>query len=763
MGIHKEMLRVGSFRPAKFIERMVQAQSVHCPTAMSMWCHWTGPMKDTEEHLESTTFTFMMNYSVILRSSTLVRIGTWDATIKEERQILGTRQSRPSAGYAHRQGPISPPQSSPPIPMIPHHHPHLRHVAQKAAAHPGYGQGLRHTYQQQTVDQQRASGQPRHQLQFFHTPDLPNSDTPRLPSPPAQPVFERAGSYDMSQDFEQLSIDEIQKALDAELKDDDDLAFYSPNVVAAAAAHMDGMCADGDDEEEIVQVERTDSMDGMEISDMTMSAVMAKPLSPMQEIATQQPTRESTPEHTLEPVQEVNQLPTVQDVSQSVVISARTQESIPTISPIITQQIEEEALLLQCDQQMGQEDSEITTKEIGQVAEQTLPQEEKVSQPELQCTQEIAVSELPTLSPQVRRRLSPSPLPPRGHPAPENVLPPAQRRRIIVDEEESERGSGEFTADADHAEEEELFGKKQRRSSAVVVVAKSMTTHVDQLPRRSITYTRQDPQDKNSRVFRDITDAWAPPQDERPKAQNPRLANAHRPPAERRTSSSTAQPGLVSGMGLTADVFRVLNQHVQQNQSWLPTRTLLSGPAQRSPPRNSATSASRRNLGRFNPLPMRVIPAPAAQTTTDSTSPHVHSSAATSAATSYATTPLASPPASSSDDDTEPENAQLQRHQQQRQQQPLNPELANFLLLTQNPPLHLVAEPEPQSFVPFVAYKPRYLKSRKKKGKAGRTYGQPVVRDKDVHDRYQNLVPPILTPDITSPENSIASQAHLHN
>ncbi|KAG0280455.1 hypothetical protein BGZ96_001562, partial [Linnemannia gamsii] len=100
---------------------------------------------------------------------------------------------------------------------------------------------------------------------------------------------------------------------------------------------------------------------------------------------------------------------------------------------------------------------------------------------------------------------------------------------------------------------------------------------------------------------------------------------------------------------------------------------------------------------------------------------------------------------------------------QQRQQQPENAELVNFLALTQNPPAHLIAEPEPQAFVPFIAYKPRYLKSRRKKGKSGRTYGLPIVRDKGAHDRYQNLVPLVLTPDITSPEDSIASQADRHH
>ncbi|KAF9129099.1 hypothetical protein BGW39_004471 [Mortierella sp. 14UC] len=797
-----EMLRVSSFRPTKFVERMVQAQSVHCPTTMTMWCHWTGPLKDTEEHLESCNFAFEytcayrylgcsykggatdvaahVRYCALQPSqpsystnSSASNNPMQTSSVPSSHHFQQSRQFETSTGHGHRQGPISPPQSSPPVPMVPpphpHHHPHPHHrpMAQRAAAHPGHGHG--HHYQpcqQQPAVQQRSPGQPHQQPLFFHTPVLPESVPPLPPSPPAQSVFERAGSYDVSQGFEQLSIDELQKALDAELDDGDDFAFYSPSVVAATATHMDGVYSGIEEDEDFVQVERTDSMDGLEVSEMTMSPVMTKPLSPMQEIVTQQPTREATPEPTLEPAQEVDQQQTVQDVSQPAVNTEPTQESVPTISPIITQQIQEEALLLQCGQQMEQEDRKTTSKEREQDTERIVSQEKQASQPELQCAQVISVSELPTLSPQMRHRLSPSPSPPRDHPAPENVLPPAQRRRIIVDEEESNGGSGDVIADADYAEEQELFGEERGKSSssAAVAVATSTTARADQLPRRSITYKRQDPLNKNSRVLRDITDAWVPPREARPQAQSSRSTNAPRSP----TSSSSTRPGLESGMGLTAEVFRVLNQHVQQNQPWSSVRRRLSEPGQRSPPRNSATSTSRRSLGRFNPLPMRVVPAHAAQTTANLTSPQMRPSGATtataSATTSHAATPLASPPASSSDDETEPENAQQLPQQQQRQrQQPLNPDLANFLLLTQNPPHHLVAEAEPHSFVPFVAYKPRYLKSRKKKGKAGRTYGQPIVRDKDAHDRYQNLAPPILTPDITSPEDSIASQAHLHH
>jgi hypothetical protein len=94
--------------------------------------------------------------------------------------------------------------------------------------------------------------------------------------------------------------------------------------------------------------------------------------------------------------------------------------------------------------------------------------------------------------------------------------------------------------------------------------------------------------------------------------------------------------------------------------------------------------------------------------TTAASSPLMQASVITSPAHG---TPLVSPPVSSSDDEADPADAD---QAQQCQQRSANAELANFLALTQNPPAHLIAEPEPHAFVPFIAYKPRYLKSRRK-------------------------------------------------
>ncbi|KAF9125248.1 hypothetical protein BGX30_000561 [Mortierella sp. GBA39] len=576
--------------------------------------------------------------------------------------------------------------------------------------------------------------------------------------------FETAGSYDVSQDFEQLSIDELQRALDAEVEDvidDDGLALYSPDATATATARMNS--STGGCNEAFVQVERTNSMVDVEISDMAMSPTVVRDSLPpeTQQAITQQSSQGFTHEVAQEVVQQANEAVPQQAIS--------TQESASLVSPIITQQIHEEALMIQCGQRMDQEVQETpqeTQYEIvqetaqGETIQEKQPQEEET--PQVQAAQEIPVSDLPTLSPQMRHRLSPSLSPSRDHPPPENDLPPAQRRRIIVDEEESDRGSGDMTVDGDFVEDLQSLEDRQGESSAVSIVASTAAAHEDQHPRRSITYTRQGPPDKGGRILRDITDAWVAPRDRRPLALNhPRSATTpHSAAGRSSTSTSSTRPGLGSGLGLAAEVFRVLNQnqfhqpHHPQQQDQQSSRRRSSESGQRSPPGKSLVG-HRRISGRFNPLPMRAVPSIPPATITASSL--LMQSSVT--ASPVHETSLASPPVSSSDDEAEPADQAHRQGNQHQQQQLENPELANFLALTQNPPAHLIAEAEPQAFVPFVAYKPRYLKSRRKKGKAGRTYGLPIVRDRDAHDRYQNLVPPILTPDITSPNDSIASQA----
>ncbi|KAH7059215.1 hypothetical protein BKA57DRAFT_1971 [Linnemannia elongata] len=799
-----ELLRVSSFRPAKFVERMVQAQSVHCPTTMTMWCHWTGPLKDTEDHLESCNFAFehtcayrylgcgfkggamdvashvkqctlqpsQPSYSTNSSSSNRLHTPSGPSHHQHHHHFpqssLGTRQ--PFGTTSRGQGPMSPPQSSPPIPIVPPPapHPYHRTMAQRAGAHPGHYPSHLH-HHQPNLYQQHSYQQPP---LYFHTPVVPPSvtlaATPPLPPTATAEVggpFERAGSYDVSQDFEQLSIDELQRALDAELEDaidDDGLALYSPDATATATARMDSSTSGGD--EEFVQVERSNSMVDMEMGDMAMSPTVARDSLPAetQEAITQQPSQGFSQDVAQEVVQ-----PTIEPVPQQAI---STQESASLISPIITQHIQEEALMIQCGQRMDQEVQETpqeTQHETVQGTAQDETIQEEQSQEEtsqIQGAQEIPVSDLPTLSPQMRHRLPSSPSPLRDHPPPENNLPPAQRRRIIVDEEESDRGSGDMAVEGDFAEGIQFLEDRQGESSDAGVDASTATAQSDKLPRRSITYTRQGPPDKSSRILRDITDAWVAPRDGRQLTPNPPRSTTSPHHATGRSSTSpSARPGLGSSLGLAAEVFRVLNQHqfhqphLPQQQDQQSSRRRSSEPGQRSP-RGKSPVSLRRSSGRFNPLPMRTVPSiPAAATTTSS--PLMQSSLAASPAHE---TSLASP-VSSSDDEAEPADQTHRQQHQYQQQQLVNPELANFLALTQNPPAHLIAEAEPQAFVPFVAYKPRYLKSRRKKGKAGRTYGLPIVRDRDAHDRYQNLVPPILTPDITSPEDSIASQADRHH
>ncbi|KAG0305047.1 hypothetical protein BGZ97_001254 [Linnemannia gamsii] len=801
MGIHKECpeckkspevvsgteeaepLRVSSFRPAKFVERMVQAQSVHCPTAMTMWCHWSGPLKDTEEHLESCNFAFehtcayrylgctfkggatdvanhvkhctlqpsQPSYSTNASSSHRVHTPSGSGHhhphhhYHQQQQQQQQQQHSPQSGFGIRQqfetsrgqGPMSPPQSSPPLPTVPPPvpHPHHRPMAHRTGAHPGYLVGHHHQHQQSHHQQTPL---------YFHTPIVP----PSAPSAPIQSLppiatavgepFERAGSYDVSQDFEQLSIDELQRALDTELEDDNydnDLALYGPSTTATTGAE------NGEGDEEFVQVERTNSMADMDISDLEMSRSVTKDSLPQEtrEVITQSPSQEPT----LDVAQEVIESTTEAAPQQAI----STQESPSLVSPIITQQGEEDELMIQCGQGLGQEVQELPLEET-QLEAVREKQSQSQETPQAQDEKEIPASILSTLSPHMQQNLSLSAS--RDHPPPENDLPPAQRRRIILDETESNQRSGNLVGDGDYAGDLHALTDKQRESSA------TSSAHIDQLPRRSISYRREDPLDKSRRILRDITHNLASP------CEGPRSSVLPHYATRSSTSSSSTRPRSVlgSGMGLAAEVFRVLNQtqfhhphHQQQDQQT--SRRRSSEPGQHSPSRKSPVGP-RRSSGRFNPLPLRMVSSVPSSTTAAS-SPLMQASAITSPAHG---TPLVSPPVSSSDDEADPADAD---QAQQCQQRSANAELANFLALTQNPPAHLIAEPEPHAFVPFIAYKPRYLKSRRKKGKAGRMYGLPIVRDKDAHNRYQNLVPTTLTPDIASPEDSIASQADRHH
>ncbi|KAF9307519.1 hypothetical protein BG003_000655 [Podila horticola] len=46
-----ELLDIAAFRPAKFIERVVNDHKIRCPTTIERSCQWTGYTDDIQNHL----------------------------------------------------------------------------------------------------------------------------------------------------------------------------------------------------------------------------------------------------------------------------------------------------------------------------------------------------------------------------------------------------------------------------------------------------------------------------------------------------------------------------------------------------------------------------------------------------------------------------------------------------------------------------------------------------------------------------------------
>ncbi|KAI8597281.1 hypothetical protein EDD21DRAFT_385863 [Dissophora ornata] len=129
-------LRVSSFRPAKFVERMIQAQRVRCPTTMARSCQWVGPMKDVSQHLGMCGFAVEVQCPHQSLGCTF-RAAAIDIAVhllhcpfsprdqsRASNAIESADSSRASVYDIPQQPePLSPPQSSPPMcPADQHQH-----------------------------------------------------------------------------------------------------------------------------------------------------------------------------------------------------------------------------------------------------------------------------------------------------------------------------------------------------------------------------------------------------------------------------------------------------------------------------------------------------------------------------------------------------------------------------------------------------------------------------------------------------------------
>ncbi|KAF9093278.1 hypothetical protein BGX23_003505 [Mortierella sp. AD031] len=686
LGMDKpEVLHVNSFRPSKFVERMVQAQSVHCPTT-TVWCRWEGPLKDANQHLKTCNFACEHNCQYRTSGCTFKGGATdmeahnrhcsfrprqpsdgADSSSNSSRSPNGPSRPYPQSSFGARQ--FSPstgqgPRSPPPPPMVPPPppHPHQSHhrpIAQRAGAHPARSHGLDH--------------------------------------------------------LEEMSIDSPQREFDAQLAEDDHGTF-SPKV---ATRHLQ----ESNSEEPLVQGGQPDFLGGMEVVDLAMSPVLES----------SQQTQGVAPTHAQPFTQEVTP----------------TQETDEIMSPIIIQQIEEEALLAQYAQAKRQDQ---------QRAQQAQQEETQEEEPEIQCGQQIAdaspMADLPTLSPVIRTRaLTSSPPPP-------NVHPPARRRRIIIKDEDSDQSSGYVSIDVDNTEATCLEITEQVESAGP-----AFGTHHR---RQSAPSALQEPpyKDKGCRVLRDITRAFVSP-DGRPLAvaatsappatsvptttsapaarsgststptnpprsttvrsvsspdgqsqalasrSTPIVRSIFPPPSTAgQSSTSTARLGPGTGVGLTADVFNILNPHSCQS----PRKSHGFGHRPASG-KTIAKSSRARTSNRFAPLSMRPV-------TVQPTEVPLSMQSKIIATTAQGSGPS---PDFSSDDEAEREA---------RQAADLD---------------------DRQSYIPLLygnQAQPRYFHPRGKK--AAKKYGLPIVYDKGAQERYKLLNPSPLTPELTTPESSVA-------
>ncbi|KAF9082947.1 hypothetical protein BGX29_003486, partial [Mortierella sp. GBA35] len=177
------------------------------------------------------------------------------------------------------------------------------------------------------------------------------------------------------------------------------------------------------------------------------------------------------------------------------------------------------------------------------------------------------------------------------------------------------------------------------------------------------------------------------------------------------SSTSTARLGPGTGVGLTADVFNILNPHSCQS----PRKSHGFGHRPASG-KTIAKSSRARTSNRFAPLSMRPV-------TVQPTEVPLSMQSKIIATTAQGSGPS---PDFSSDDEAEREARQA----------------ANL--------------DDRQSYIPLLygnQAHPRYFHPRGKK--AAKKYGLPIVYDKGAQERYKLLNPSPLTPELTTPESSV--------
>ncbi|KAF9912024.1 hypothetical protein BX616_010433 [Lobosporangium transversale] len=118
-------LCISSFRPAKYLARMIDAQRLRCPTTMMRSCQWIGAMKDMHTHLDVCGFAIETlcphrQYGCRYRASALDIVAHLPscpfAPQGSSTSEISDSQSLPETSLPNQHiAPLSPPQSSPPM------------------------------------------------------------------------------------------------------------------------------------------------------------------------------------------------------------------------------------------------------------------------------------------------------------------------------------------------------------------------------------------------------------------------------------------------------------------------------------------------------------------------------------------------------------------------------------------------------------------------------------------------------------------------
>ncbi|KAF9185981.1 hypothetical protein BGZ50_002688 [Haplosporangium sp. Z 11] len=135
-----EWVHVSSFRPAKFVERMLLAQNIRCPTTMAKSCQWVGSMKDMQQHLSVCGFAVEyicphQQLGCTFRGTAIdmadhvpscLFCALEDSVSSNSQSDLATIPVPPG------ERPLSPPQSSPALcPVVPLNHHSWHHYGQQ--------------------------------------------------------------------------------------------------------------------------------------------------------------------------------------------------------------------------------------------------------------------------------------------------------------------------------------------------------------------------------------------------------------------------------------------------------------------------------------------------------------------------------------------------------------------------------------------------------------------------------------------------------